>query len=58
MQLCVCVCIYAIVCVRLVRAIQCMKFHAKNAKNDLNPTDLVKRKFCFETEGICAKRKC
>jgi hypothetical protein len=36
-----------------VRAIQHTQFRAKNAKNDLNPTDLVKRNFCFETEGVC-----
>jgi hypothetical protein len=35
-----------------VRAIQHMQFHAKNAENDLNPTDLVKRNFCFEMEGV------
>jgi hypothetical protein len=35
-----------------VRAIQRTQFRAKNAKNDLNPTDLVKRNFCFETEGV------
>jgi hypothetical protein len=35
-----------------VRAIQRTQFRAKNVKNDLNPTDLVKRNFCFETEGV------
>jgi hypothetical protein len=35
-----------------VRAIQCTQFCAKNAKNDLDPTYLVKRNFCFETEGV------
>jgi hypothetical protein len=35
-----------------VRAIQHTQFCAKNAKNDLNPTNLVKRNFCFETEGV------
>jgi hypothetical protein len=35
-----------------VRAIQRTHFNAKNAKNHLNPTDLVKRNFCFETEGV------
>jgi hypothetical protein len=29
-----------------------MQFCAKNAKNYLNPTDLVKRNFCFEMEGV------
>jgi hypothetical protein len=29
-----------------------MQFRAKNAKNDLNPTNLVKRNFCFEMEGV------
>jgi hypothetical protein len=38
-----------------VRAIQRTQFRAKNAKNDLNPTDLVKHNFCFETEGVCIK---
>jgi hypothetical protein len=35
-----------------VRAIQRTQFCAKNAKNDLNPTYLVKRNFCFETDGV------
>jgi hypothetical protein len=35
-----------------VRAIQRTQFRAKNVKNDLNPTDLVKRNFCFETVGV------
>jgi hypothetical protein len=35
-----------------VRVIQCTQFRAKNAKNDLNPTNLVKHNFCFETEGV------
>jgi hypothetical protein len=35
-----------------VRAIQRTQFRAKDAKNDLNPTDLVKRNFCFEMEGV------
>jgi hypothetical protein len=35
-----------------VRAIQRTQFRAKNVKNDLNPTDLVKRNFCCETEGV------
>jgi hypothetical protein len=33
---------------RLVRAIQRMQFCAKNAKIDLNPTDLVKRNFVLK----------
>ena len=40
-----------------MRAIQRMQFRAENAKNDLNPTDLVKRNFCSETEGVHAERK-
>jgi hypothetical protein len=35
-----------------VRAIQRTQFRAKNVKNDLNPRDLVKCNFCFETEGV------
>ena len=35
-----------------MRAIQRKQFCAKNVKNDLNPTDLVKCNFCFETEGV------
>jgi hypothetical protein len=35
-----------------VRAIQRTNFRAKNAKNDLNPTYLVKCNFCFETERV------
>jgi hypothetical protein len=35
-----------------MRAIQRTQFCAKNAKNDLNPADLVKRNFCFQTEGV------
>ena len=35
-----------------MRAIQHTRLRAKNAKNDLNPIDLVKRNFCFETEGV------
>jgi hypothetical protein len=38
-----------------VRAIQRTQFYAKDVKNDLNPTNLVKRNFCFETEGVCRK---
>ena len=29
-----------------------MQFHAKSAKNDLKPTDFIKRNFYFETEGV------
>jgi hypothetical protein len=36
-----------------VRAIQRTQFRAKNVKNDLNLTYLVKQNFCFETEGVC-----
>jgi len=36
-----------------MKAIQRTQFRAKNAKNDLNPKDLVKRNFCFEMEGVC-----
>jgi hypothetical protein len=38
-----------------VRAIQRTQIRAKNTKNDLNPTYLVKRNFCFETEGVYGK---
>ena len=31
------------------------QFHAKNAKNDLNPTYLVKSNFWYETEGVVLK---
>jgi hypothetical protein len=27
-------------------------FHVKSAKNDLKPTDFLKRNFYFETEGV------
>ena len=37
---------------RLVRAMQCMQFHAKSAKNDLTPTEFLKRNIYFETEGV------
>ena len=37
---------------RLVRAMQHTQFHAKNVKNDLKPTDFLKRNFQFETEGV------
>ena len=37
---------------RLVRATQCTQFCAKSAKNDLNPTDFLKRNFHFETERV------
>jgi hypothetical protein len=36
----------------LSESLQRTQFRAKNTKNDLNPTDLVKRNFCFETEGV------
>ena len=35
-----------------MRAMQCMHFHAKSAKNDLKTTDFLKRNFYFETEGV------
>ena len=35
-----------------MRAMQCMQFRAKSAKNDLKPTDFLKRNFYFETEGV------
>ena len=35
-----------------MRAIQRTQFCAKNVKNDLNPTNLVKHNFCFEMEGV------
>ena len=37
---------------RLIRAMQRTQFHAKSAKDDLKPTDFLKRNFCFETEGV------
>jgi hypothetical protein len=42
----------------LVRAIQRVPFRARNAKNDLNPTYLVKRNFCFEMEGVVFSVTC
>jgi hypothetical protein len=38
---------------RLMRAMQCTQFCAKSAKNDLKPTDFLKRNFYFEREGVC-----
>jgi hypothetical protein len=38
-----------------VRAIQRTQFCARNEKNDLNSTYLVKCNFCFETEGVHVK---
>ena len=38
-----------------MRAMQHTKFRAKNAKNDLKPTDFLKRNFYFETEGVFAR---
>jgi hypothetical protein len=35
-----------------VRAMQRTQFYAKSAKNDLKPTDFLKRKFYFEIEGV------
>jgi YHS domain-containing protein len=35
-----------------VRAIQRTQFGAKCAKNDLKPTDFVKRNFYYEIEGV------
>jgi hypothetical protein len=40
---------------RLVRAMQRMRFHAKNAKFDNKPTDFLSRNFYFETEGVIFK---
>ena len=37
---------------RLVGAMQRMQFHAKSAKNDLKPMDLLQRNFYYETEGV------
>ena len=37
----------------IVRAMQRMQFCAKSAKNDLHPTDFLKRNFYSETEGVC-----
>ena len=31
---------------------QCMQFRAWSAKNELKPTDFLKRNFYFETEGV------
>jgi len=36
---------------RLVRAMQCTQFHAKNVKNDLKSADFLKRNFLFWNEG-------
>ena len=38
----------------LGRAMQCMHFRAKSAKNDLKPMDFLKRNFYFETDGVVA----
>ena len=38
-----------------MRAMQHTQFRAKNAKNDLKPTDFLKCNFYFETEGVCFK---
>jgi hypothetical protein len=35
-----------------VRALQCTPFRAKSAKNDLKPTNFLKRNFNFEMEGV------
>jgi hypothetical protein len=35
-----------------VRAIQCMQFPTKSAKNELKPMDFLQRNFYFETEGV------
>ena len=37
---------------RLVRTMQCTQLRAKSAKNNLKPTDFLKRNLCFETEGV------
>jgi hypothetical protein len=39
---------------RLLRAMQRTQFCAKNAQNDLKPTDFLKRNVCFEMEGVHA----
>jgi len=39
-----------------VRAMQRTQFRAKSAKNDLKPTDFLKRNFYFETEGVMKKK--
>jgi hypothetical protein len=31
---------------------QCTLFRANSAKNDLKPTDFLKRNFYFETDGV------
>jgi hypothetical protein len=41
---------------RLARAMQCKQFRAKNAKNDLTPTNFLEHKFYFETEGACVNK--
>ena len=33
---------------------QSMQFRAKNAKNDLKPTDFLKHIFSFEIEGVAS----
>jgi hypothetical protein len=40
---------------RSMRAMQCTQFCAKSAKNDLKPTNFLKRNFYFETEGVVVK---
>jgi hypothetical protein len=35
-----------------VKVMQHMHFHAKSVKNDLKPTNFLKRNFCFEMEGV------
>jgi hypothetical protein len=37
---------------------QRMQFRAKSAKDDLKPTDFLKRNFCFEMDGVCYKEFC
>ena len=39
----------------LVRAMQCTQFCAKSVKDDLKPTDFLKRNFYFEMEGVYGK---
>ena len=39
-----------------MRAMQRMQFHAKSAKNDLKPTNFLKRYFYFETKGVIIRK--
>jgi hypothetical protein len=38
-----------------MRAMQRTQFRAKSAKDDLKPTNFIKRNFYFEMEGVICK---